>query len=512
MFRIAIITLTALLAIFTSCSDDSNAKTAESLYKQGRKLYDAGEYVEAMNIFMESRDAAGVEKNDTTMMKALLAMGNIHTVFDDYEQAVRMYSTCYTKALETNNDNMRRNSANNMLICHSLLGNGKEALACYRQLQKSPSRGKQQDALFSYVNQGLVAQAQKNMKMAGHYFKCALNHAINHDMGDALECSLYGMLGKTEYEVGDYVLAEEHYLASLKIAQKGGASTVLCSIYEKLAELYRTIGNESKELYFHHLNVELTDSVFNRQRLYNKQGEIIDKERRKTDEEMLSLNNLISQQWWIIGVIGSMLICLVVFIIITYRQNRSLISAQRLLVSKYREHLRHEQMEKELRDEYLSVLNQEVSGVSDGAEASGVSEVTEVARDESGRPDPMTLLLSTQQIESLLAAINRVMENIEIISNPDFSLQQLAQIVQSNTKYVSWVINNTYNKNFKTFINDYRIEEASKMLVNRDDYGHLTLQAIAQKVGFKSTTSFNTAFKRVIGMTPSAYQRLYSEE
>lgn len=498
--NITLILALAVLSVFTSCSSSNDSNTAESLYKQGRTLYESGEYVEAMNIFMESRDAAAVEKNDTTMMKALLAMGNIHTVFDDYEQAVRMYSTCYTKALETNNDNMRRNSANNMLICHSLLGNGKEAVACYRQLQNSPSRGKLQDALFSYVNQGLVAQAQKNMKMAGYYFKCALNHAVKHQMGDALECSLYGMLGKTEYEVGDYDLAEEHYLASLEIAQKGGPSTVLCSIYEKLAELYRTMGNESKELVYHHLNVELTDSVFNRQRLYNKQGEIIDKERRKTDEEMLSLNNRISQQWWIIGVIGSMLICLAVFIIITYRQNRSLISAQRLLVSKYREHLRHEQMEKELRDEYLSVLNQE-SDSKPGSDSKPES-------DSSSE----TSLLSTQQIESLLAAINRVMGDIEVISNPDFSLQQLAQIVQSNTKYVSWVINNTYNKNFKSFINDYRIEEASKMLVDRDNYGHLTLQAIAQKVGFKSATSFNTAFKRVIGMTPSAYQRLYSED
>lgn len=487
-----ILQLAIFLSVFlSSCSNQDSTPTAELKYDKGRSLYDGGEYIESMNIFMESRDAAISENNDTTLMKALLAIGNIHTVFDDYEQAVRFYSACYTKAIETKNDNMRRNSANNMLICYSLLGNGKEAVACYHQLQDAPSRGKLMDTFFSYVNQGLVAQAQKNMKMANHYFKCALNHATTHKMGDALVCSLYGMLGKTEYEAGNYKEAEADYLSCLEIASKGGASTVLCSIYEKLTELYRTIGNESKELYYHHLNVELTDSVFNRQYLYNKQGEIIDKERRKTDEEMLTLNNRISQQWWIIGIFGLMLICMTTLIIIIYRQNRSLVSAQRLLVSKHREHLRREEMEKDLRDEYLNAVS------------------TKTDNEENTSQTP---LLTTQQTETLLASINRVIHDIAVISNPDFSLQQMAQMTQSNTKYVSWVINNTYNKNFKTFLNDFRIEEASKMLVDRENFGHLTLQAISQKVGFKSTTSFNTAFKRVIGMTPSAYQRLYSEE
>lgn len=474
-------------AIMLSCNDTNNDPQAYNLYKKGMTLYGQGDYVEAVNILSESRDAAQREGNDTTLMRSLLAIGNIHTMFDDYEQAVRFYSTCYTKAIETNDAKLKQSSANNLLICHSLLGNANEAMACYRQLQDSPSRGKDMDKLFGYINQGLVAQAQKNVKISEHYFALALEYVKSHSMGEALECSLYGMIGRSEYDAGNYALAEQNYIKCMDIAKKGGPSTVLCSAYEKLAQLYRAMGDAERESQYNHLNHVLADSVFNRQKLYGKQAEISDKERRKSDEEMLSLHTQISQQWWIIGVVCTSLVLLVVLVIIIVRQNRNLISAQRLLVSKHREHLQQEQKERELRNEYLNAV--------------------EATRSPEDKPE----LLSTQQTEALLAAINSVMEQTDVISDPEFSLQQLANMVQSNTKYVSWVINTTYNKNFKTYLNDYRIEQASKILVDTDNYGNLTLRAICLMVGFKSTSSFNAAFKRNIGMTPSAYQKLYAE-
>ncbi len=94
------------------------------------------------------------------------------------------------------------------------------------------------------------------------------------------------------------------------------------------------------------------------------------------------------------------------------------------------------------------------------------------------------------------------------IFNPDFSLNMLAQQVKSDTKYVSWVINETYNKNFKTLINELRIHEASKRLDNFKEYGNMTIQAISEDLGYKTSASFIQAFKKIVGMTPSVYQKL----
>ena len=81
--------------------------------------------------------------------------------------------------------------------------------------------------------------------------------------------------------------------------------------------------------------------------------------------------------------------------------------------------------------------------------------------------------------QKLLGLINEVLNNVSSISDPDFSLQKLAEAVGSNTKYVSQVINEYYNKNFKTLLNEYRLREATRRLNDQEHYGNMTIQAIA---------------------------------
>ena len=102
--------------------------------------------------------------------------------------------------------------------------------------------------------------------------------------------------------------------------------------------------------------------------------------------------------------------------------------------------------------------------------------------------------------QKLLGLINEVLNNVSSISDPDFSLQKLAEAVGSNTKYVSQVINEYYNKNFKTLLNEYRLREATRRLNDQEHYGNMTIQ------------SFIRAFKRMYGITPSEYQKKAAEK
>ena len=114
--------------------------------------------------------------------------------------------------------------------------------------------------------------------------------------------------------------------------------------------------------------------------------------------------------------------------------------------------------------------------------------------------------------QKLLGQINEVLNNVSSISNPDFSLQKLAEAVGSNTKYVSQVINEYYNKNFKTLLNEYRLREATRRLNDQEHYGNMTIQAIYEEVGYKNAVSFIRAFKRMYGITPSEYQKKATEK
>ena len=131
---------------------------------------------------------------------------------------------------------------------------------------------------------------------------------------------------------------------------------------------------------------------------------------------------------------------------------------------------------------------------------------------ESQETTPNDILLTQAQIDELLQKVSAVMGDVDVISRGDFTLVALAQMVGSNTRYVSWVINNTYHKNFKTLLNEYRIREVCRRMEDTANFGHLTIQALSNSLGYSSPSNFLRAFKNVNGMTPSMYQKLISEK
>ena len=119
--------------------------------------------------------------------------------------------------------------------------------------------------------------------------------------------------------------------------------------------------------------------------------------------------------------------------------------------------------------------------------------------------------LTDKQKEHILSAVNQVINNTEAIYDCDFNIELLADMTGYNSKYLSKVINDTYQCNFRTFINEYRIKEAQKRLLNTKEYGNYTINAIAQSVGYKSHANFILLFKKHVGISPSAYQKMAKE-
>ena len=87
-----------------------------------------------------------------------------------------------------------------------------------------------------------------------------------------------------------------------------------------------------------------------------------------------------------------------------------------------------------------------------------------------------------------------------------FSIQKMAEDLQIQKFYITQVLNEHLNKNFYTFVNDFRIEDV-KSMIKDDDNNKYTLLSLAFDVGFNSKTSFNTTFKKYTGKTPSQYRK-----
>ena len=108
----------------------------------------------------------------------------------------------------------------------------------------------------------------------------------------------------------------------------------------------------------------------------------------------------------------------------------------------------------------------------------------------------------------LLHRIFYVMETSDEVYQENFSLDRLTQLVDvKSPNYVSQVLNEHYDHTFKEMLNDYRIREACRRINDREHYSQLTVQAIAESVGFGSYPNFVTNFKKFTGLTPSAYRK-----
>ena len=88
--------------------------------------------------------------------------------------------------------------------------------------------------------------------------------------------------------------------------------------------------------------------------------------------------------------------------------------------------------------------------------------------------------------------------------NAQLSLRKLADCLEVNTNYLSQVINEKHGKNFFEFVNEYRVDELKQML-KKPENRQFTILSMAFECGFNSKTTFNTAFKRITGFTPSQY-------
>lgn len=98
----------------------------------------------------------------------------------------------------------------------------------------------------------------------------------------------------------------------------------------------------------------------------------------------------------------------------------------------------------------------------------------------------------------------RHMEEAKPYLDNQLSLRQLAECLSVNTNYLSQVINEQHGKNFFEFINEYRVDALKEML-EKPENRQFTILSLAFECGFNSKTTFNTAFKRITGFTPSQY-------
>lgn len=106
--------------------------------------------------------------------------------------------------------------------------------------------------------------------------------------------------------------------------------------------------------------------------------------------------------------------------------------------------------------------------------------------------------------EKIIARLELLIGQEKIYRERALSLKSLSDELDINAPQLSELLNSHYGTNFNNFINSYRIEEAKIVLGNKSD---LNILEIAFECGFNSKTTFNNAFRKFTGLTPSEYKK-----
>jgi AraC-like DNA-binding protein len=131
--------------------------------------------------------------------------------------------------------------------------------------------------------------------------------------------------------------------------------------------------------------------------------------------------------------------------------------------------------------------------------------VREIAVGKKGTEKYQKSGLKDQQADNYLKKLISCMETQKPYLNGELTIQDLSEITGISRHHITQVLNEKHNRNFFTFINEYRVTEVIERF-NDPKYNHYTILAIALDAGFNSKATFNSIFKNQKGLTPSKYR------
>lgn len=320
--------------------------------------------------------------------------------------------------------------------------------------------------------------------------------------------SSQGLITKIYIYSGQYDKAIASVNTALDIARKNNSLDFITTLCRDLSDIYKEKGDSVLASKW-----EL-EYLRNNQRLQGE-GQLASVENVKFMRELNKANDQVRelsekrriQNFFLIFALT--VVTVVVFLLYRiYRANRKIRSNNRHLYRNYVEMLDKEEQAKAIRKQDEERIAELESKLHDTEKMATAASADNEAADVAQKAKYQNSRMTGDDTKELYAAVVKVMENSTEIYKLGFNVERLSELVHSRPRYVSQAINQEYGSNFNSLLNEYRIKEACHRLGGNADYANMTIEGIAESVGFKSRTSFGALFKSITGLSPSAYQKI----
>lgn len=483
-------------------------KTADSLYMKAQK---PSEKIKCLVLSSELYHHAGELK------KAICYSENAHSVIDQINDPEWM--AVVTRLLARQYRQVGLYERSKKYIVKGLYASGQIV-----DFQKSNEAAGllNQEMAFYEMEMGNFPNAIQHIESSLKYFE-----KINSYNENRTAAASYQLLGDIYFKLNDYSVSEDYYrkaerllknrsctlglvyngLGGIRLKQKNWKDAELYlkkaekiadtsrslklkkAVYSNINDYYEGIGDNFKASLYAVKYIRAYDSIAARNQSFTpKSADTLKGKNNKKGGQMNLVKNLA-----IIMLLTS-LVGLLVFFRAKQRKQRS----------KFRNIIRAQVNMISNRTHYPLAQ-------SEDAEFSNIF-VEEIDEKDSGADRRRNDSLMTSETESKLLELLEDFEKGDLYNNKGMSLSFLAGELNTNTKYLSYVINQHKNADFKTYINRLRINYIVDKLINDEKYRQYKISILADECGFSSHSKFAAVFKAVTDYSPSAYIKYLDAE
>jgi AraC-like DNA-binding protein len=498
------------------------------------------EHVESMELLNNAVGIFRKHKDFSGLIKAYSGIGLIYTGISEYSKAIEFQMQALRLAEYLNDSSQIAVLLNNIATIHIYQGEYDEALEkLLRSIEIFNRTGQKSRTGISLVNIGIIFSVKGEYEKANQYYLLALkmgemyqipnvtqiaytnmahlnvhlgqleealtnyNNALEIqqriDIKGPMSASLKG-LGDIYRKKGNNTLAIQYYNQALQISETHDLYYISRDVYEAMAEVCEETGDLLSAILYLKKYQEAQEKLSQMQ--IQKQTELIETkyklEKMQAEVGLLNIKaqldtEKIRQQRIFINILVFGIFSFLTMLIMIFYQKRKKDTAYERLVIKHLESMKSQ-------------------GVAFQKQLIAPEKITDFTELELSDPDPDQQQvkyeksnLSDEQKAILLKKIIELIEGNKMYLKQDISLDMVSREMQTYKNHISQVINELTGKNFMSFINEYRIREAQLLLI-QEEFDNYTIEAIAQMSGFQSKASFNAAFKKITGLTPSYFK------
>ncbi len=441
------------------------------------------DYQQAYKYFSRAYELCEEKKQEDLLALILVNLGDLlndyGTIYgseDISKQAAELFDQSFSRAIENKNWEMLTTSFFN-------LSNQNYELDLHKYDQIFSQEIPDSTPDIEYIRlqyKGIEKMQQKRYAEARDFFNRQFATVSARWQAERDTMATIMSIAKT------YSLENDHENCVLQLRKALELSTTYdlddynANIYKQLSTCYQLLGDSVQQRECHLGYLEKMEEMHtNRLSNIGELRYLNELEKKEVKAKELTLRQKMQQS--VIMAIALVLIVVLISALILWRQNRKLQARNKSLFEKYSQMLRAEAAEHELRKMKEEMLPE-----------------TKYSHSR----------LNDEQREALIYRIQEILDNPDFICQQDFTLNQLAKLVDSNTTYVSQAINEKYGVTFSNVLGSFRVKEACRRINESSQYDNITIEGIASNIGFKSRTAFINAFKREVGLTPSEYLRI----